>query len=54
MEFDENHIVKIETLSEAEARAYIAFLWSEKYRHEEDVVSILKKIDQVKRRFGWA
>jgi len=53
MKFDENDITDIETLeNEAEAKAYILFLESEKRRHVKDIFMISERIRAVKERFG--
>jgi len=42
MKFDKDHKVKIETMNEAEARAFILFLDSEIKRHQEDIKQAIK------------
>jgi len=48
MIFNEHHKVIIETLSEAEARAFIKFLESEIIRHNDDITQALGLIETVK------
>lgn len=54
IEFDENDITYLDKLEyEWEARAYTAFLLSERRRHLKDIELIDAKIKQVKQKFGW-
>jgi len=53
VEFDSDNITAVEKLNEAEAKAYILFLESEKCRHQEDITFIIRRINEVKQRFGW-
>ncbi len=48
LEFNNEHKVIIETLSEAEARAFIKFLESEIIRHEDDIKLAKELIIQAK------
>ena len=51
--FDSSNITVIAKLTKAEARAYILFLESEKRRHQEDMEFITRRVNEVKKRFGW-
>ena len=52
MEFDpETHKVIIDTLSQAEARAFLAFLTSEIMRHEDDIKQAKERIAYVRSEF---
>jgi hypothetical protein len=51
MEFDENDITIMESLTKEEAAAYIKFLQSEIRRHARDMIEIEEKIKEVERRF---
>lgn len=51
MRFDETNKVIIETMNEAEARAFVKFLTSEIARHEMDIDNAYKLIDKVKQKF---
>jgi len=52
MEFDKIHKVKIETMTETEARAFIIFLKSEKFRHQMDIDDIIVLIKKVKELYN--
>jgi len=52
MRFDERHMVIITSLNKDEAKAFIKFLLSEKYRHEDDIKMLEERIALVKERFN--
>lgn len=52
MEFDDDLKIKIESMTEAEARAFILFLRTEIIRHCWDIRETKERIKEVKERFG--
>lgn len=48
MQFDKENKVIIETLNQAEARAFIKFLHSEILRHQNDIQRARELIERVK------
>lgn len=53
MEFNNEHKVIINTLSESEARAFIKFLQSEIIRHEDDIKQAHELIKMVRNTQLW-
>ena len=51
MRFDETNKVIVETMNEAEARAFVMFLKSEIARHEMDIDNAYKLIIEVNQKF---
>ena len=52
MIFDEKHMVLIGSLNKDEAKAFVKFLLSEKYRHMDDIKMLDERIALVKERFN--
>jgi len=48
MKFDEQNKVIIDTLSKVEAKAFIKFLKSEIYRHQDDIEQARRLIEKVR------
>lgn len=50
MKFDENDFVIVESMNKEEAIAFIAFLRTERLRHQKDIDLIDKRIKETKEK----
>ena len=53
MEFTEDHLAIIETLTRIEARAFVKFLEMEVRRHQDDITMLKATILQVRQMHLW-